>query len=64
MEIQQRASGPGESAAGAMYLSLRIHPKVAASLPKKLPRLYLVIQGKVQLKPSSHIVNVSDEATC
>ena len=29
---QQRASGSGESAAGATYLSLRIHPKVAASL--------------------------------
>ena len=25
--IQQRASGPGESAAGVMYLSMRIHPK-------------------------------------
>ena len=24
LQIQQRASGPGESAAGAMYLSLRI----------------------------------------
>ena len=32
LEIQQRASGPGESAAGATYLSLRIHPKVAATL--------------------------------
>ena len=31
-EIQQRPSGPRESAAGAMYLSLRIPPKVAATL--------------------------------
>ena len=27
LEIQQRASGPGERAPGAMYLSLRIHSK-------------------------------------
>ena len=26
-KIQQRASGPGESAAGVTYLSMRIHPK-------------------------------------
>ena len=39
-------------------------PKVAASLPKKLTRLYLVVQGKAQLEHSSHIVNVGVEATC
>ena len=64
LEIQQRAAGPGESAAGALCLSLRIHPKVAASLPLKLPRIYLVVQGKAQLEHSSHIVNIGVEATC
>ena len=33
VEIQQRALGQGETTAGATYLSLRIHPKVATSLP-------------------------------
>ena len=56
LEIQQRASGSGESAAGAMYLSLKIL--------SHLPQLYLVIQAKVQFEHSSHIVNVGVEATC
>ena len=38
--------------------------KVATSLPKKLPELYLVVQGKVQLEHNSHIVNVGVDATC
>ena len=29
-----------------------------------MPQLYLVVQGKTQLEHSSHIVNVSVEATC
>ena len=29
-----------------------------------MPPLYLVVQGKVQLEHSSHIVNVAVEATC
>ena len=33
LEIQQRVSGPGESAAGVMYLSIIKHPKSFASLP-------------------------------
>ena len=32
-KIQQKASGPGESAAGVMYLFMRIHPKNSASSP-------------------------------
>ena len=64
LEIQQRASGPGESVAGATYLSLRIHPKSCrVSLPKVATTL-LTVQGKVQLEHSSHIVNVDVEATC
>ena len=52
LEIQQRASSSGESTAGITYLPLRIHPKVAASPPQKLTRLYLVVQGKAQLEHS------------
>ena len=33
LEILQRASGPGESTAGVTYLSMKIHPKAAASFP-------------------------------
>ena len=33
LEIQREASGPGESATGATYLSLRLHPKVGPSPP-------------------------------
>ena len=29
-----------------------------------MPQLYLIVQGKAQLEHSSHIVNVSVEATC
>ena len=32
-KIQQRVLGPGETTAGVMYLSMRIHPKIAASSP-------------------------------
>ena len=39
-------------------------PKVATSLSQKLPQLYLVVQKKVQLEHSSHIVNVGVMATC
>ena len=53
-----------ESAAGFMYLSMRMHPKFAASSPSKLPQLYLVVQRRAQLEYGSHIVTVSVEATC
>ena len=33
LEIQQRVSGPGESDAGVMYLSIIKHPKSFASFP-------------------------------
>ena len=35
-KIQQRASGPGESAAGVMYLFMRIHPKNCCIYPLKV----------------------------
>ena len=63
LEIQQRASGPGESAAGATYLSLRIHPKSCHISPLKVAATLLSVHGKVQLEHSSHIVNVSVEAS-
>ena len=52
-----------------VLLGLRIYlceytQKVTASLPKKLPQLYIVVQGKAQLEHSSHIVNVGVEVTC
>ena len=31
--------------------------KVATSFPQELPQLYLVVQGRIQLEHSSHIVN-------
>ena len=56
-EIQQRASGHGESVAGVTYLSMSI-------FTLKLLQLYLVVQGRAQLKHSSHIVKAGVEATC
>ena len=56
--IQQRASGPGESTAGATYLSMRIHPKSCLKQP------YLKVQGSVQLEYISHIAKDGVEATC
>ena len=35
-KIQQRASRPGESAAGVIYLSMRIHPKCFSIFPLKV----------------------------
>ena len=35
-KIQQRESGPGESAAGVTYLFLRIHPKSCCDFPLKV----------------------------
>ena len=35
-KIQQRASGPGESAAGVTYQSLRIYPKSCRIFPLKV----------------------------
>ena len=35
-KIQQRALGPGESAAGVMCLSIRIHPKSCCIFPLKV----------------------------
>ena len=34
------------------------------STPKKLPQLYLVVQGKAQLEHGSHIVKVGVETAC
>ena len=35
-KIQQRVLGPGESAAGVMYLSMRKHPKSCCNFPLKV----------------------------
>ena len=64
LEIEQRASGSGESAAAATYLSLRIHPKSYRIFPLKVAATLLSVQGKAQLEHSSHIVNVGVETTC
>ena len=58
-KIQQRTSGPGESTAGVMDLSMRIHPKNYCIFPLKLPQLYSVVQGRAQLGHSSYIVKVA-----
>ena len=67
-EVQQKASGPGESAVGVANLSMRIHPKSCRIFPPylsvSLPQLYLVFQGTAQLKHSSCIVKVGVETTC
>ena len=41
-----------ESAAGAMYLSLRIHPKICRISPLKVAATVLSVQEKVQLEHS------------
>ena len=63
-KIQQKALGPGESTAGVMYLSMGIHLKSYRIVPKKVATIYLVVQGRMQLEHSSHIVKVVVEATC
>ena len=50
-KIQKRASDPGESTAGVY--------SIAQNTPQNL-----VVQGRVQLEHSSHIVRVGVEATC
>ena len=44
LEIQQRASAQGKSTAGAMYLSVRIHPK--SFFPLKVAATSLSGSGK------------------
>ena len=61
LEIQQRASGPGESAAGATYP--KIHPKSCHISPLKVAATLLSVHGNVQLEHSSHVVNVRVEAS-
>ena len=56
--------GPGESTAGTMYLSLRIHPKNCYIFSLKLTQLYLAVKGRAQLEHSNHIVKVGVKATC
>ena len=55
-KIQQRALGPGESAAGVTYLSENIH--------EKLPHLSQKCCCNLELEHSRHIVKVDVEATC
>ena len=63
-KIRQRALFPGESAAGVTICLWEYTQKVATSPLQKLPQLYLVVAGRVQLEHCSHIVKVSVEATC
>ena len=60
LQIQQRASGLGESTAGATYLT----PKSCCISPLKVAVTLLSDSGKAQLKHSSHIVNVGVVAIC
>ena len=60
--ILLKASGPGEGAAGVTHL-WEYTQKAALSSPEKLLLLYLVVQWRVQLERSSHIVQVGVEAT-
>ena len=55
-------SGPGP--AGVTICLWEYTRKVVSSSPKKLPQLYWVVHGKVQLEHRSHIVKVGVEATC
>ena len=61
-KILLKASGPGEGAAGVTHL-WEYTQKAALSSPEKLLLLYLVVQWRVQLEHSSHIVQVGVEAT-
>ena len=46
LELQQRALGPGKSAAGITYLSLRIHSKSCYMFPLKVATTLLSGSGK------------------
>ena len=49
------------------YQSMRIHLKSCSIFPLNLWKylqLYLMVQGRVQLEHSSHIVKVCVKATC
>ena len=48
-KIQERTSGPGESAAGITYLSMRIHPKSYRILSLKVPATLLSGSRKGQI---------------
>ena len=65
-KIQQRALGPGESAACWGCVSMRMHPKNCCIFTLKVATTLtqLVVQGRVQLEHSSQIVKVGVEATC
>ena len=41
-KIQRRASGPGKSTAGDMYVSMRIHPKSCCIFPLKVATALLI----------------------
>ena len=60
-EIQQRSSGPGESIAGVMCLSARIHQKNCHIFLTKVAATLLSGSKK---EHSSHMVEVSVEVTC
>ena len=62
-KFQQRASGPGESACGVTYLSIRIHPKSCRIFPQKVAAATLLSGSRAQLE-HSHIVKIGAKATC
>ena len=45
-EVQQKASGPGESAVGVANLSMRIHPKSCHIFPLKVATTLLSVSRK------------------
>ena len=62
-QIQQRASGPGESAAGVTLSTYENTPK-SYHISPLIVAATLVVQGRAQLEHSSHIVKVLVKATC
>ena len=61
-KIQQRASGPGGSATGVIYLPVRKYPKTDSIFPSEVAATLLSGSRRVQLEDSSHIVKVSSYA--
>ena len=60
-KIHQRASGPGQSAAGVMQLSMRIHTKICCMFPLKVAKTLLSgsMKGTVGAQQSHNIVQTT-----
>ena len=63
-KIQQRASGPGESAAGVTYVSIRIHPKSCRIFPQKVTAAATLLSGSRAQLEHNHVVKIGAKATC